>query len=449
MRFIFLFTAFCFLLLFSVTGREGANSQDIFSCEGSTKANPYAKEQITVRYNDGYEETYRDTCTVAPSNSGTSTYRGVREYYCATTNNASGQTIQTYAAPFTACDCSEGSCIKELPDLVPTEFSILRPQTDIIEGDSAYAQVTVKNYGKKEISPSEKEWDISVYLDNQLIHEKKVIYILVGEDAGSGTDFYIRDLKAGEHIIRIQVDKENVVEEINEENNILEKKIFVSSSDLQIDYFLVKTETYALYVAPRVPKVDINELYLTLSLDGFRKENTGGEERDLQVKKLISNNPNNKYYEERIFPYDSDLGAYKIIEITEEEFEKDYQNISIMLIYENKRKTFNEPLASLSIKRVINPNDGKTALEMPTISNGLELVCMGCLLDNKCYPIGYRKEKTYCNEEDIFVNQTDSELKCNNNFECSSNLCVSNQCINPGLINKILNWFRDLFGITN
>ncbi|MFH1787513.1 MAG: PKD domain-containing protein [archaeon] len=70
----------------------------------------------------------------------------------------------------------------------------------------------------------------------------------------------------------------------------------------------------------------------------------------------------------------------------------------------------------------------------------------GCELGNTCYPLGYRKSGKYCSEDLEFVDQSDSEGICDNNFECSSNVCVSNECISEGLIKKILNWFRRLFG---
>ncbi len=72
--------------------------------------------------------------------------------------------------------------------------------------------------------------------------------------------------------------------------------------------------------------------------------------------------------------------------------------------------------------------------------------CGGCELDDKCYPIGYRTSKRYCAPDGNFVEQEDKKETCHNNFECKSNVCISNECISEGLIKKILNWFRKLFG---
>ncbi|MDP2924861.1 MAG: hypothetical protein Q8N99_00655 [Nanoarchaeota archaeon] len=75
------------------------------------------------------------------------------------------------------------------------------------------------------------------------------------------------------------------------------------------------------------------------------------------------------------------------------------------------------------------------------------LICKdSCPLDNKCYPFGYRKSGKYCTDSGGFEPQLKADKTCENNFECSSNVCVSGKCISEGFIQKILNWFRKLFG---
>jgi len=70
--------------------------------------------------------------------------------------------------------------------------------------------------------------------------------------------------------------------------------------------------------------------------------------------------------------------------------------------------------------------------------------CNGCILDDKCYPIGYRINSNYCDQE--FSTQKETGVACENSFECSSNVCVSRECVSGSLIQKILNWFRRIFG---
>ena len=75
------------------------------------------------------------------------------------------------------------------------------------------------------------------------------------------------------------------------------------------------------------------------------------------------------------------------------------------------------------------------------------LVCKdSCPLDGKCYHFGYRKSGNFCSDTGSFVKQLEDDKVCENNFECSSNVCVSGRCVSDSLIQKILNWFKRLFG---
>jgi len=72
--------------------------------------------------------------------------------------------------------------------------------------------------------------------------------------------------------------------------------------------------------------------------------------------------------------------------------------------------------------------------------------CIGCLFDDKCYPFNYRKDGEYCSIEQKFVSQLEVESSCNNNFECSSNLCIDSQCVSSELWQKFLKWLSSIFG---
>ncbi len=78
--------------------------------------------------------------------------------------------------------------------------------------------------------------------------------------------------------------------------------------------------------------------------------------------------------------------------------------------------------------------------------NQIVYVCEGCEKDEKCYPFNYRKGGEYCNIEQDFISQLEADSTCENNFECSSNLCIDDQCISSGFWQKIMNWFKNLFG---
>ena len=88
---------------------------------------------------------------------------------------------------------------------------------------------------------------------------------------------------------------------------------------------------------------------------------------------------------------------------------------------------------------------------MDVVQNLQKEGCVGCLFvnrtENKCYPFGYRtQEKTFCsNTNSTFIEQKNKDAFCENNFECSSNLCKELKCANLSFFKKIFNWFKNIF----
>ena len=75
------------------------------------------------------------------------------------------------------------------------------------------------------------------------------------------------------------------------------------------------------------------------------------------------------------------------------------------------------------------------------------LICKdSCPSDGKCYPFGHRKSEKFCSDTGSFVEQLKGDTICENNFECSSNLCIDSQCVSEGFLQKVMNWFSKLFG---
>jgi hypothetical protein len=72
-------------------------------------------------------------------------------------------------------------------------------------------------------------------------------------------------------------------------------------------------------------------------------------------------------------------------------------------------------------------------------------LCEGCMLDEKCYSMGYRKSGKFCSDNQAFTDYRGTGASCDNNFECSSNLCVDSECISGGLFKSMLNWFKRIF----
>lgn len=72
--------------------------------------------------------------------------------------------------------------------------------------------------------------------------------------------------------------------------------------------------------------------------------------------------------------------------------------------------------------------------------------CSGCEYNGKCIPFGYRVGNNYCDITGNFTAQLTSGV-CDNNFQCSSNLCVNSECVTPSFIQQIINFFKKLLGI--
>ncbi len=95
------------------------------------------------------------------------------------------------------------------------------------------------------------------------------------------------------------------------------------------------------------------------------------------------------------------------------------------------------------------PSEETGPIDLPEeIVDEEELInlCYGCKLENKCYPFGYRKDGNYCSESNEFLEQQEKETTCENNFECDSNLCIDGECLSSSLWQKILGFFKRLFG---
>ena len=92
-----------------------------------------------------------------------------------------------------------------------------------------------------------------------------------------------------------------------------------------------------------------------------------------------------------------------------------------------------------------NLNQGQSNKNLSSVDTG-ENCEFGCMMNEKCYPFGYRKAKQYCSDSNEFTPQTINEDSCENNFECRSNLCIDDECVNQGAFTRMMNWFKNSFG---
>lgn len=80
----------------------------------------------------------------------------------------------------------------------------------------------------------------------------------------------------------------------------------------------------------------------------------------------------------------------------------------------------------------------------------IPLQCQGCLKDEACLNFGIRfldgEVPKYCDIDKQIHQQKSSNEMCQNNFECDSNLCISNACVSQGLWKRMMSWFARTFG---
>tara|TARA_Y100000310_G_C20129039_1_gene555007 strand:- start:44 stop:574 length:531 start_codon:yes stop_codon:yes gene_type:complete len=70
----------------------------------------------------------------------------------------------------------------------------------------------------------------------------------------------------------------------------------------------------------------------------------------------------------------------------------------------------------------------------------------GCLYGGRCLPMGVRRDDRFCSTGLKLTYQMNEDQSCDNNFECSSNVCIAGECVSEGLLKKMLNWFINFFG---
>jgi len=78
-------------------------------------------------------------------------------------------------------------------------------------------------------------------------------------------------------------------------------------------------------------------------------------------------------------------------------------------------------------------------------SEFIDFSCNGCKVEDICYQIGHRKEGNFCSDNKEFISQKEESISCDNNFECKSNLCIDNECIESGFFKAMISWFKNLF----
>jgi hypothetical protein len=108
-----------------------------------------------------------------------------------------------------------------------------------------------------------------------------------------------------------------------------------------------------------------------------------------------------------------------------------------------KQVSINDIIAETGERKVVSFDDVSSVGLTDEISlNGIS--CSdGCLINETCLPYGYRLSELFCSREGMII-QKAVGTKCENNFECSSNLCADSKCTKRGIWKRIKNWLSGL-----
>ena len=127
----------------------------------------------------------------------------------------------------------------------------------------------------------------------------------------------------------------------------------------------------------------------------------------------------------------------QVTDINSEQTNADSNNSAVTVTNSNSTSVINQQ----TIQAI-------SAASIPTtIAEPTPIVCKdSCAYAGKCYPFGYRKDNKFCSDTTFFSDELAEESACQNNFECTTNVCVSGKCISASFIDQIIAWFKNIFG---
>ena len=127
-----------------------------------------------------------------------------------------------------------------------------------------------------------------------------------------------------------------------------------------------------------------------------------------------------------------------------------YENGKLLTIYEKE----NNFLSGAVVTELVH--EELPEVEYATYPETMYACDSGCFYNEKCLPIGTRLrngETKYCGWDGTMTPQQDIGTSCQNNYECSTNTCLSGACTDlehqlneqKNLLERILQWFERFF----
>ena len=373
------------------------------------------------------------------------------------------------------------------PDLEPILIEQSHPK-DAFEGENIHLRATIVNKGSN--TDINDKWYIVWYVNGKEIMKHEHSYSVT--NGKTFDDVVWENSKAGDNEIKVIVES-GTVHETQTTNNDLIKIINIKPSKFNAEILMTPEGSNKI--------IFVNPLYNGLRDDSVLITAVFGAPGIVRAK---SNNPNNRFFQK--FEFDEFVGGFKIDVLSEYDFSR-FDTLALSFEKGSEKGRIVYKLNELKLQKIVKCKDsdngidylrkgtitdtirteedyckgnsiieyycdnnfliGSTEMDCPDkckdgacvsvielpaieesqnmITNVNEPKCAGCLSNDKCLPYGIRIDNQYCDIDGNLKIKQSNQASCNNNFECESNLCVDDLCLEKGLFRKIMGWFYSIF----
>lgn len=229
------------------------------------------------------------------------------------------------------------------------------------------------------------------------------------------------------------------IKEINKENVI----ISVNGRDISLELF--KKVALTPSIDAELSLIDINKGVTRLHLSEKRIFNGDGTYKVTNNDLVVAENG----YRIKIIRVVSTYATWwNELELQDSNGRKIYE-FKVSKDYRTEKPVYNSLNGSDIVLYLTSDQSTITVRSLKVEENEIEdnLVEENNSKTNECKDIGLRNNGEYCSIDKIWDKQKTTQELCENNFECESNICVSGECIDSGLLQRILIWFKRLFGM--
>ncbi|OYT35124.1 MAG: hypothetical protein B6U87_00915 [Candidatus Aenigmarchaeota archaeon ex4484_52] len=388
------------------------------NCKDSDKGKDYYKKGILTHTITGYGASIFPNTSIKIEMDICFDNKTLKEYYCSGNNYF----FEKYKCPKY---CYNGACVDEIP-----KSSENNNCTDSDGG---------KNYYVKGTLTAKNGEQITDYCSND--YYVKEYFCPTNYDGIDSVDYNCPNGCKDGACINLSGDGETTEDDPSKNSYLEEKKINnfrVEEGYYVFDIFFIFEDFYI----DGVKVDDVQKYYLGGAVHTLYKiPCKEGKKLEAFFVNNYSGHQTRTTYD--ISQYNCDENAQDGFEQTEEDCPEFYICPDGITKVEWCKKTtfpdeYNEEgsitTSASACQCKINPQEACPSKmpKKPAKHSELDLTCKNsCQYKNKCIPFGTRVEETqtYCSIEEELESQKQIDAKCQNNYECISNACISGKCM--------------------